>query len=114
VIRHYILVGREVMEVPLREWGEWFETNSVDGRRHVGDDTIGGVRVSTVFLGLDHDFWGRGPPLLFETMVFPSCDMIGRWSTFDRAEAEHAKVVAAYRAMAEVVDHETSEPPPTP
>lgn len=26
-------------------------------------------RVSTVFLGIDHN-WGEGPPLLFETMVF--------------------------------------------
>jgi hypothetical protein len=99
MIKHYILVGREPMEVPLEEWGKWFETSE----RHVGDDWIGSVRVSTVFLGLDHQFWDGGPSLLFETMVFPSCDLIGRWSTYDEAEAEHAKVVAVYQAIADTV-----------
>jgi hypothetical protein len=27
-------------------------------------------RVSTVFLGMDHNYTGLGPPLVFETMVF--------------------------------------------
>lgn len=27
--------------------------------------------VSTVFLGLDHNFYDDGPPILFETMTFP-------------------------------------------
>ena len=41
---------------------------------HEGDWRIGswrkdGVRVSTVFLGIDHQ-WGDGPPILWETMVF--------------------------------------------
>lgn len=28
------------------------------------------VRVSTVFLGLDHNFRAAGPPILWETLVF--------------------------------------------
>lgn len=47
-------------------WHGWFES----AERHVGDDTIRGVRISTVFLGLDHNFFGEGPPILWETMVF--------------------------------------------
>lgn len=57
-------------------------------------------RVSTVFLGLDHSF-GHGPPLLFETMTFLGrgemngyCD---RYSTWDEAEAGHARIVARAR-----------------
>jgi hypothetical protein len=102
VIRHWILVGREVMAVPLEEWGRWFEEASANGQRTIGFDSIGEVDVSTVFLGLDMSWWGS-PPLLFETMVFPDCDLIGRWATIDEAEAEHAKVVALYRAMAEAL-----------
>jgi hypothetical protein len=102
VIRHWILVGREVMAVPLEEWGRWFEEASANGQRTIGFDSIGEVDVSTVFLGLDMSWWGS-PPLLFETMVFPDCDLIGRWATIDDAEAEHAKVVALYRAMAEAL-----------
>jgi hypothetical protein len=116
VIRHWILVGREVMEVPLLEWGRWFEETSANDTRRIGSDRIGEVWVSTVFLGLDVGtawmFNERAPPLLFETMVFteregqeyPDSDLIGRWATIDEAEAEHAKVVEVYRAMAEILE----------
>src|SRR5436189_165925 len=39
--------------------------------RVVAVDTLpNGYRVSTVWLGLDHNFSLEGPPLIFETMVF--------------------------------------------
>lgn len=55
----------------------------------------GDVRVSTVFLGLDHRF-GDGPPLLFETMAFVGHDDVGmeRYSTWQEAEEGHARWVA--------------------
>ncbi len=62
----YILVDRmPVPEPDLLKWGRWLE--SAD--RRVGETIVEGVRVSTVFLGLDHG-WGEGPPILFETMIF--------------------------------------------
>jgi hypothetical protein len=43
-----------------------------EGDRFVGRDTlITGVYVSTVWLGIDHNF-GHGKPLIFESMVFPA------------------------------------------
>lgn len=51
--------------------------------------------VSTVFLGVDHNY-GRGPPTLFETMAF---DRTGkpvatvRYSSWSDAEAGHAAMV---------------------
>lgn len=56
---------------------------------------IGDIRVSTVFLGLDHSFLGQGPPLLFETMIFGG-DREGemmRYSTWAEAELGHMEVV---------------------
>lgn len=54
--------------------------------------------VSTVFLGLDHQ-WGQGPPLLFETMVFSDDegldDYQDRCSTWEQALLMHAHTVAA-------------------
>lgn len=58
-----------------------------------------GKWVSTVWLGLDHTFSGEGPPLIFETMVFPSkgdfsetyCE---RYSTLEEARAGHERIVA--------------------
>jgi hypothetical protein len=49
------------------EWAKWFEANKV--RRHIGDDRLGDVRVSTVFLAIDEAF-GSGQPVLYETRVF--------------------------------------------
>ena len=70
----------------IGEWADWLEK----AERHVADDTINGVRVSTVFLGINHQF-GDGPPLLFETMVCGG-DLDGeqeRYATWDEAEAGH-------------------------
>ena len=53
------------------------------------------VRVSTIFLGLDHR-WGDGPPLLFETMVFRAGEAVEqeRYSTYHDAEQGHEAMVA--------------------
>jgi len=68
------------------------------GARRVAEDTVDGKLVSTVFLGLDHQF-GSGPPLVFETMVFHDGDGREEWrySTWDAAVAGHARVVTALR-----------------
>jgi hypothetical protein len=91
---HYILDGHEpVPEPDVLRWGLWFE--SAD--RVVSKTTVGGQEVSTVFLGLDHQ-WGIGPPLLFETMVFPEGDRCERYPTWDNAVAGHDRIVGELRA----------------
>ena len=74
-------------------------------RRHVGWEEVGGCLVSTVFLGVDHNFSGRGPPLLFETMLFPGdhhgAVVCQRYSTWDDAFLGHrAKVRELQQATA--------------
>lgn len=49
----------------LEEWSKQYDSPD----RIVKQESIEGIKISTVFLGLDHNFRG-GPPLLFETMVF--------------------------------------------
>jgi len=64
----YILHGK--IPVPCEDlltWAHWIEENWRD--RVVRQEDMGPYWISTVFLGLDHN-WGDGPPLLFETMVF--------------------------------------------
>lgn len=76
----------------LMEWGRWFEKAD----RNVATTQVSpGVRVSTVFLGLDHNF-GGGEPMLFETMVFGGTmnEEMVRYSTWDEAIEGHAKMVA--------------------
>lgn len=85
----YILIGQSAVPCEdLATWAQWFEDNRRD--RHVADEKVGDVRVSTVFLGLDHSY-GTGPPHIFETMVFGG-ELNGemeRYSTWDEAEAGH-------------------------
>jgi hypothetical protein len=87
---HYILEGRKPRMVDLETWVKFFE--NID--RHVANENVGDVRVSTVFLGLDHSF-GQGPPLLFETMVFggPLNEEQVRYSTWGEAEIGHRYMV---------------------
>ncbi len=87
---YYILDGHKVVATEdFLEWGNWFRKAD----RHVGDETRDGVRVSTVFLSLNHSS-GEGPPLLFETMVFGGehdGDM-DRYSTWEEAEQGHKRM----------------------
>lgn len=57
-------------------------------------------RVSTVWLGANHNFSG-GPPILFETMVFGPDDAdeyMVRYSTEDEARTGHAETVTLVAA----------------
>lgn len=48
----------------------WLEKSG--SQRVVGQHTVGDYFISTVFLGLDHNFSDTGPPILYETMAFSS------------------------------------------
>ena len=65
----YILVdGEPVMEPDLMRWAQWFEESGDE--RIIEQTELGEVRVSTVFLGLDHRFGEGLNPILWETMIF--------------------------------------------
>jgi hypothetical protein len=100
---YYILQNGKVKPIDdVLEWAKAFKTTdrSVDFTRL--DD---GVEVSTVFLSLDHNHSGVGPPILFETMVFGgehNFRMI-RSSTYGQAHRIHWKVVEALKIGEEIV-----------
>ena len=78
------------------EWAKWFETAD----RVVAKDQVGNMRVSTVFLGIDHSF-RAGPPILFETMIFggpfDNDEYQERYSTWDQAVAGHKTALEIVR-----------------
>lgn len=81
------------------EWrGAW------NRNRRVGDTTIGDVRVSTVFLMIDHGYSDEGPPILFETLIFGGPHDQEMWRYATRAEA-----LAGHAAAVRLVRGETSE-----
>jgi len=68
----------------------------------VQQTTLEEIKVSTVFLGIDHSF-GDGPPLLFETMIFGGKyeeeEYQKRYSTWAQAEAGHEVACALVRGF---------------
>lgn len=90
---HYILdENRKPVAVDMMTWVRSFDRKN---RQVDRTELPNGYLVSTVFLGLDHN-WGPGPPLIFETMTFPECpdgeQIQDRYSTRDEAKAGHADV----------------------
>jgi hypothetical protein len=59
--------GSPVETETTEEWAQWIKNQ--DNRR-IGWDVKDGVSVSTVFLGMDHNFLPSGTPVLWETMIF--------------------------------------------
>lgn len=90
--RNYILVDQKPVEEPdFMKWAKWFETAD----RHVKKTELpDGVKISTVFLGMDHGFMSD-VPILFETMVFGGehDQYQERYSTWDEAEAGHQRAI---------------------
>jgi hypothetical protein len=84
---------------------QWAELMRDPAMKRVCSDMVEGLAVSTVWLGLNHAF-GRGAPLIFETMIFDHTDgakrpwadlWMTRYSTMDEAIAGHRYVVAALK-----------------
>lgn len=96
-LTHYILKNKTPVPEPnLAAWAHWFGTHD----RCVKHTKIAETDISTVFLGLDHQFFD-GPPLLFETMIFGgSFDQDqARCSTWAQAEKIHADMVYKVTAL---------------
>lgn len=91
--------GRPVPEPDTMKWADWFEKNYRN--RHVKDEMVGTIRVSTVFLGIDYSFPKTSGPILWETMVFGGSlhnQMLRCSGPREQAEAMHAEMVALVQA----------------
>lgn len=91
--------GQPVIEPDLGKFGTWFE--DIENRR-IAEDVVGAYRVSTVFLGIDHDMHGTSPaPILFETMIFgPDSDCFRqRYTSLEASKLGHKAAVLQVRAQ---------------
>lgn len=97
MLLYYILDDQgNIKAVPLLEWANWFERRekSVVAKTCLLGDK---VFISTVFLGMNHNYFDDGPPILWETMVFCvswSGEYQDRYSSKADALAGHDKAVA--------------------
>ena len=96
MIMYYRLDGHIAMPVDdIMEWARWF----AKADRIVRRDVISGVIISTVFLGIDHNFGDDGLPILYKTMIFGGDHNEDqyRYSTYDEAVAGHEKILDEIR-----------------
>jgi hypothetical protein len=94
MLEHYTLIGQTpVIESDLLTWARAFE---IAERRVALTRVLDLCEVSTIFLGLDHNWSREGPPILFESMAF-WLDEGGyeqaRCATWSEAEQQHAAMV---------------------
>jgi hypothetical protein len=91
--------------IDLERWIQLFEDR---GYKIVAQHWVRGWMISTVWLGLDHNFSAGGKPIIFETMVFPPGDESGehgtsseeymeRYSTEEAAQAGHDQALTWVR-----------------
>lgn len=115
--RYILQDGQPVLCDDLLEWARWYEDARLSRARAVRQTRVwadgstedlsatgeaqrednAACMVSTVFLALDHNFSGYGPPVLWETMVFggPQIDeWQERYSSRADAEEGHREMVA--------------------
>jgi hypothetical protein len=77
----------------------------------VAQHWVRGWMVSTVWLGIDHNLnpFSKGPPVIFETMIFPPGDEAGDGSVWsgeyqERYAAEEAAQAGHDRALAAIAE----------
>jgi hypothetical protein len=90
--RYYILDDtNQAIECTAGQWAIAFGNDRKVEHTVISED----VAVSTVFLGLDHNFSGVGEPVIFETMIFggPHDEFMNRYSTWDEAVEGHKAAV---------------------
>ena len=96
---------RKGQPIELDEWTRLFEDQDY---KIVAQHWVRGWMVSTVWLGLNHNFAGKGAPLIFETMTFPPGDEADgesvwgetyseRYSTEEAAHAGHDRAMTWVR-----------------
>jgi len=88
---------REGDPISYEEWLEKFET---PGYQHIAKTELdGGVMVSTIWLGMNHQYNEGGPPIIFETIIFEGehDQEMWRYSTFEEALADHHRIVQALK-----------------
>lgn len=77
----YVLIGQT--PVPAKDVLEMANMFGDDFNRRVKLTKVGPVTVSTVFLGINHQF-GDGPPILFETMAWIDMEHEAYGKKYDR------------------------------
>ena len=106
--------NKNVKPCTAAQWAQQLEDMRSNNSKHVADECIGDIRISTVWLGLDHGFNLHNSknyrPLVFETMVFKDGNGLEcycrRYSTWEEAELGHERAIQWVREGCKESDSE--------
>lgn len=101
----YELIGQTPVKIEI-DWDDpasfaklrYMDSPEYLKSRRVAETIVLGVRVSTVFLGLDHGYFG--PPVLFESMAFWPGE---HWEEQDRCGVEWSEAEDMHARMCQYV-----------
>lgn len=104
-------LDKDLTPLSRRAWGERYSDQAY---KRIDATSIGAYWVSTVWLGLDHQLWPDGPPLIFETMVFEHDDIgrdldMRRYTYEWQARLGHAEICAGLRFGRELLPAPVAE-----
>ena len=87
---------RDGKEINIHIWHSLFSDQKY---QTIEKTVVNKLFVSTIWLGLDHNYLGKGDPLIFETCVFAEeqSQIVGRYSTEEQAIEGHRKAVIFVR-----------------
>jgi hypothetical protein len=87
-------LNRDLEEITVLEWADLFNDKSyqIVNQKIIDENNF----ISTVWLGLNHNFSNNGDPLIFETAIFKNgeCEIFGRCSTEKQANEMHGLAIA--------------------
>lgn len=94
---YFLNKDKSVIKCSLKEFSEQLNEMMINDSKHVKKSDIGNFWISTVWLGINHN-WGSGSPILFETMILNKytqewLDYLVRYSTWDNALIGHENAI---------------------
>lgn len=95
--KYAILENSMVEETDVHAYLKWVRDDGDFAKRRIGYTELAGeVTVSTVFLGMNHQFEPNAPALWFETLVFGGVldGEMERYTTYSEAKAGHERMVS--------------------
>ena len=89
--------NKNVLPSSLEEWSKFIKGEYPSNHMHVANENINGKCISTIFLGICHNFNPNSNiSIVFETMVFDEGNHSiyqNRYSTWKKAEDGHKEAV---------------------
>ncbi len=90
--------NKNAIPCSIDEWAECRNKMIKEKSKHVAQETINDKWISTIWIGIDHQWHDKGQPQIFETMIFEDNGKgyeiyCNRYSTWKEAEEGHQKSV---------------------